>query len=270
MRAASPRSRSAADDSPRRCCRPAPGYSGSRLVAELQRQAAAARDLHRVGQRLGHVGEQLGHLLRRAQVLLRACSGARAPASASSAPLVDADARLVRFEIARPAGSARRWSPPPARRARAASATARGDVRLLVGAARGAAARGRSDRRTAPASASSARSASALAAVDERAADIAFRAPDSAISPREVLARQPAALDQRRACRCAFEIRAAHQPREVPVADLRSGTAASGATAPARSPASRTSRSTPMIGLHARARAPRGRTSPSRTGCSGR
>ena len=135
---------------------------------------------------------------------------------------------------------------------------------------RGAAARCRSDRRTAPARSRARARRRARAPLSSARPMSPSAAPDSAIRPASVLARQPAALEQRRTALLALQIGAGDQAREVAVAALVSGTAASGARAAARSPSSRTSRSTPMMRLHARARAPRDRTSPSRTDCSGR
>ena len=69
-------------------------------LTELQHEAAAARDLHGVGERLGHVREQLRHLLGRAQVLLLRVA-ARAALVREQRAVVDADARFVRFEVVR-------------------------------------------------------------------------------------------------------------------------------------------------------------------------
>jgi hypothetical protein len=67
-------------------------------LAEAQREAAAARDLDRVLERLRQVGEQLRHLGRAAQVLLRrVLAGPRRVGQQRA--VVDADARLVRLEI---------------------------------------------------------------------------------------------------------------------------------------------------------------------------
>ncbi len=67
-------------------------------LAQLQRQTAAARDLHRIGERLGHIGEQCRHLLRAAQVLL-ARIAAHAPRVGEQRAIVDAHARLVRVKL---------------------------------------------------------------------------------------------------------------------------------------------------------------------------
>src|SRR6185312_8677619 len=67
-------------------------------LAELERQAAAARDLHGIFQRLGHVLEQGGHLRGTAQILLWAVA-AWACRIGEQAALLDAHARLVRLEV---------------------------------------------------------------------------------------------------------------------------------------------------------------------------
>ncbi len=114
--------------------------------AELERQRTAPRDLHGVRQRLGNVGKQLGHLLRRTQVLRLGVS-ARAVGIGELRAVGNADARLVRFEIAGARGSARRWWRRPGCRS---SGSRRRSWRPAIHRrrARGAAVRGSSDRRT--------------------------------------------------------------------------------------------------------------------------
>ncbi len=66
--------------------------------AELDLHAAALRDFHRVRQRLGNVGEQRLHFLRALEVLLFAVAS-DATRIVQRAAFLNADARLVRFEI---------------------------------------------------------------------------------------------------------------------------------------------------------------------------
>ena len=67
-------------------------------LAQHQRQAAAPRDLHRVGQRRGQIGEQRLHLGRGLEVLLRR-EAAHTARIAQDFALGDAHPRLVRFVI---------------------------------------------------------------------------------------------------------------------------------------------------------------------------
>ncbi len=67
-------------------------------LAQRQRQAAAARDLHRVGQRRRQVGETQRHLGARLEILL-AREAAHAPGVAQEFAFGDADAGLVRLVV---------------------------------------------------------------------------------------------------------------------------------------------------------------------------
>ena len=67
--------------------------------AELERQRTAPRDLHGIRQRFRNVGKELGHLRRCSQVLRRGVF-ARAVGVGEQRAFGNADARLVRFEIA--------------------------------------------------------------------------------------------------------------------------------------------------------------------------
>ncbi len=66
--------------------------------AQLDLEAAAARDLHAVGERGGNVGEQLRHLGLRLEVL-PGRKQPRAPLVGEDVALADAHARLVRLEF---------------------------------------------------------------------------------------------------------------------------------------------------------------------------
>jgi hypothetical protein len=74
------------------------GEVGQLRLAQREREAAAARDLHRVGQRRGQVGEQRLHLGRGLEVLFLR-EPAHAPGVAQDLALGDAHARLVRLVV---------------------------------------------------------------------------------------------------------------------------------------------------------------------------
>ena len=105
------------------------------------------------------------------------------------------------------------------------------------------------DRRTAPSQSSSAARASGCRPAT-RAGQRRLRArPTSAISPSVVSASSQATLDHRAVLPCPSRYAAGDQPREIPVAARRSGTAARGGSAPRARPSSRISASTPISGL---------------------
>ena len=73
---------------------------GQVVGAEFDLAGAALGDLHRVGDRFGQIFEQGAHLRRRAHVLLFAVA-AFASGVGENVAFLDADARLVRFEVLR-------------------------------------------------------------------------------------------------------------------------------------------------------------------------
>ena len=187
-------------------------------LPECQRQTATARDLHGVGQRLRHVGEQRRHLLRRAQVLL-ARVAAHAAGVREQRAVVNADARLVRFELLgfeepHVVGRHHRGAAAAGERDRA------GNVGLLERPAEAlqleveASGKQREPRIECTLGVG-------LAGMNQRAADVALGCAGQADQALEMSGRQPAALDARRAALLPLEVRTADQPRQVAVAARR-------------------------------------------------
>ena len=184
-------------------------------LSQVELQAAAARDLHRVRQCLGHIGKQRGHLRRTAQVLLAGVA-AHPRRIGEQRAVVDADPRLVRFELlgaqeAHVVGRHDRHCAPRGEPQRA------GDVGFLEGPAEALQLEVEAlGEQLLPARQRRVRLR--LVAVDQGAADLAFeraRQRDQSVDARPG---EPLAPHARNAAFLPFEPGAADEPRQVAVA----------------------------------------------------
>ncbi len=183
-------------------------------LAERQLQAAAARDLHGILERLGNIGEQLRHLCRRAQVLLLGVA-AYARGIREQASFVDADARLVGFEVFAP-DEAHLVGRHHGRRASSHQLECRCDVVFLARTADAlqldieAIAEQRLPilERLARLGAASAR---------EGAADVTSLRSRQCEQATSRLRREPASLEERLAPSLALEVGAAQEPRQIAI-----------------------------------------------------
>ena len=187
-------------------------------LAELQGEAAAARDLHRVRQRFGNVGEQRGHLLGGAQVLLPRVAAHPAGVGEQRA-IVNADARLVGIKLLGPqeahvVGRHDGHAALGRQRHRA------GDVRLFEGAAQAL-----QLEVEAPGKERQPRLERAFgvvfAPVNQGAADITLGGAGERDQAGEILHVQPGAFDARCTALRPVQIRTAHEAGEVAVAARR-------------------------------------------------
>ena len=187
-------------------------------LTEGEHQAATARDLDRVGERLGHIRKERRHLLRRAQVLLSGVA-AHAPGVREQSAFLDAHSRLVRLEFrslekANVVGGDHRHKAPGSERHGA------GDIAFLGGFAEALQLEIEALRKEALPGIERP-FGFMLARIDERAADVAFLGSGERDQALERRLREPAALDTRSAALLAFEVRSREEARKVAVAGLR-------------------------------------------------
>ena len=190
---------------------------GQPRLAEMQREAATARDRHAVGERFRQVGEERRHLVGRTQVLLlRVAAGATGVGELHA--LVDADPRLVGVEIVgreeahivgrdqrHPLGGGERHGGGEQRLL--ALATDARDLEVV------AVAETLAPEREVP------RRVGGLAE-RQRAADIAVGAAGQRDQPADPLGVQPIALDERQVALATVDVGPADERREVAVAAL--------------------------------------------------
>ena len=182
-------------------CPPAPGYSGRCDSPSLQLQRAAARDLD-ASSRAPRADQRTAAPSPRVSAGTAArCSDARVPRPSSSAAVVDADARLVSFEVLAPqephviGGDDRR-------RTLARRGAAPHRCTPLRRRARRAASRRRSGRRRAPASARARGAHRGVRDCQQRAPDVTLLRPGQRDQTRQC-SRPSASRARAAACRVA-------------------------------------------------------------------
>ena len=186
--------------------------------AEVQRQAAAAGDLHRVGERLGKVREQRRHLLRAAQILLMRVA-ARPTGIGEQRAVVDAHPRLVGVELGR--GEEAHVVGGDHRHAAAAGERDRGgDIGFLERPPEALQLDIEAPGKQRQPGVERALGV-AVARIHQRAAEITVARARKRDQPVERRATQPAALDARHAALLPLEVGTRDQPREIAVTALR-------------------------------------------------
>jgi hypothetical protein len=186
-------------------------------LPELQLEAAAARNLDAVLERLGQVGKQGRHVLRILQVLLFAVVP-RASRVTERVALMDTDARLVRVEI-RGIQESHIVARHHRRRCRGRQRHSLGEVKLvaLAAGALDLEIEAAGEARAPELEAGSGRIASAA---QQRPADVPFPRRGQRDQSAAGLRLEPVARDQHLAEPPTLEVSARQQAAEIPVAFL--------------------------------------------------
>ncbi len=187
-------------------------------LTQLQNQSAAARDLDRIRQCLGHIAEQFRHFLRRAQVLLMGVATHPTGVGEQGA-VVDAHTRLMRFEVgflqkADIVGRHDRHAPPTGERYGGSN------IGFIFRTADALQLDVKAFRKQGEPEVESAFGVT-LARIEQCAADIPLGGARQCDQTVEILGRQPIALDGGDAALLTFLVSAAHEARYIAVSGLR-------------------------------------------------